>query len=89
MRTKVENGNSFKMYFMHRPPGTFSIWVTLGTVTWFWSAYADKTGAPNEWRLSERRIDQPAKRTGNTTDRTLPIWSANGNETHWVEVRNI
>jgi len=43
----VTRNDSFVDYFMYRPTGAKSIWVTIGKLTWLWGGTATRNGNPN------------------------------------------
>ena len=72
---KYSADDTFKTYFMYKPAGADSIWVTLCRLDWFWKASATKGN--NGWTLdagSASSADPPGNPAG--TDSTeLPIWT--------------
>lgn len=72
--TRIDN---FRAYFMYKPDGADSIWVTLGRLDWGWSAGAMRHGPfeDNTWDgpLDPRWVANP---TGMATSE-LPVWPDN------------
>jgi len=68
----IQEKDYFEDYFMYRPPGSSSIWVTIGKLTWFWNGLATRTGNPNTWALTSSS-SSPATVTG-AISHELPIW---------------
>jgi hypothetical protein len=72
---------TFRMYLMYQAPAP-SIWVTLRTVDWSWSAAAARTGGPNVnvWCLGGA-TGCPNRTTPSTPNATvatstnLPVWN--------------
>lgn len=76
--------DAFRMYFMYKPTGADSIWVTIGRLDWHWAGQTIRTGPPaaNAW--------QPPTGVSNSTNPSgsasteLPVWTANFTGITWV-----
>jgi hypothetical protein len=68
-----------RLYFMYRPSGTDSIWVTLARLDWGWAGTTTRVGAPastgNRWTPPTAVSDTPNPSGSASTE--LPTWTAN------------
>ncbi len=67
----------FHMYFMYKPSGADSIWVTLGRLDWHWRASSTRSGAvaANTWS-PPAGLDANSNPSGSASTE-LPTWTAN------------
>ncbi len=67
----------FRIYFMYKPSGADSIWVTVGILDWHWRASTTRSGAPaaNTWGPPSG-LDANSNPVGSASTE-LPIWTAN------------
>ncbi len=49
--TYVGRTDNFKAYFMYRPDGAGSIWVTVGVLEWNWYGSISRPTTFNSWTL--------------------------------------
>gem|GEM_PF-6928048 len=70
--------DNFIDYFMYRPTGADSIWVSFGKLTWFWSGTANRTGNPHVnggWVLATPTpTPMPSIVHGSAEQGELPSW---------------
>jgi len=70
--------DNFIDYFMYRPSGAESIWVSFGKLTWFWSGTATRTGDPHVnggWVLATPTpTPMPSIVHGTVEQGELPSW---------------
>lgn len=66
----ISVSQQFQTYFMYVPPGTNSIWVTLQSMNWSWSASAALTGG--NWTVSSPTY---TKNPSSSYSSPLPVWS--------------
>jgi hypothetical protein len=77
---KVTLKNQFKMYFMYKPKGADSIWVTLGRLNWYCSGETTRTahiGPPAIDNWSDPTAVSSSKDPSGVLSTELPIWTAN------------
>jgi hypothetical protein len=76
--------DDFHMYFMYKPSGADSIWVTLGRLDWHCRGSSTRSGAPaaNTWS-APTGIDANANPSGSASTE-LPTWPANYTSLSWV-----
>ena len=74
--------DNFETFFMYKPQGLDSIWVTIGQLDWNWTGNADRRGAPknNNWKLTG---DGHSTDPVGVADNVLPSWAANSTEFHF------
>lgn len=69
----------FRLYFMYKPDGIDSIWVTLQRLDWNWGGKTTRVGAPagpgNNWNPPTDVDDTPDPDGADSTE--LPTWTAN------------
>jgi hypothetical protein len=72
----------FRVYFMYRPAGADSIWVTLMLLCWEWSGVTTRVGAPsgtaNTWHTATA-VSHSHNPSG-VPSSELPVWSSNVTE---------
>lgn len=68
---------NFRIYFMYKPSGGDSIWVTLMRLDWDWAAETTRTGAAtaNNWGAATGVSNTPNPTGAASTE--LPTWTAN------------
>jgi hypothetical protein len=76
---------NFRLYFMYKPDGADSIWVTIGRLDWNWTGETTRVGAPasadNNWNppLNVANSVNPS----GVASTELPIWTANVTGLSW------
>ncbi len=67
----------FRTYFMYKPAGADSIWVTLMRLDWHWAGETTRVGAPagtgNKWNRPANIDNGPPNPSGRVMTE-LPIW---------------
>ncbi len=76
---------SYRTYFMYKPDGTDSIWVTLMKLEWHWAGETTRVGAPadpgNNWTpVSGASSDRNPSGAASTE---LPPWRGNDKDVGW------
>jgi len=75
----------FRLYFMYKPDGIDSIWVTLQRLDWNWGGKTTRVGAPegagNNWNQPTDVDDTPDPDGADSTE--LPTWTANIKDAVW------
>jgi len=76
---------SFRIYFMYKPSGADSIWVTLMRLDWAWTASTTRVGAPdsadNNWNAPTGVTNTVNPSGAASTE--LPTWTANVRDIVW------
>lgn len=70
--THISMADSFKTYVMYMPSGTGSVWVTLGVLTWNYSAGATNNGSGG-WTLDSGSSSSTNPSGSGST--ALPVWT--------------
>lgn len=80
--TRVSVDEHFHVYFMYRPAGDDSIWVTLSKLNWFWKGTAtfDMVWLPEPGQSSS--ADAPGNPSGSDSTE-LPEWTAHYQSQTW------
>jgi hypothetical protein len=75
----------FRMYFMYKPDGADSIWVTLMRLDWHWAGQTTRVGAPggagNNW-TAPAGVGSDRNPSGIATSE-LPTWTDNVTSITW------
>jgi hypothetical protein len=75
----------FRMYFMYKPAGADSIWVTLMRLDWHWAGETTRVGAPsgtgNSWTAATG-LGRDKDPSGTATTE-LPTWTDNVTSITW------
>jgi hypothetical protein len=78
--------DSFKIYFMYKPAGGDSIWVTLKRLDWHWAGATTRVGAPagvgNNW-TAPTGVGSDVNPSG-AASTELPTWTANVTSLVWT-----
>lgn len=75
----------FRIYFMYKPSGADSIWVTIMRLDWDWQASTTRVGAPdsaeNNWN-APTGVSNTVNPSGGAS-MELPTWTANVRDIVW------
>jgi hypothetical protein len=72
----------FRLYFMYKPNGADSIWVTLARLDWHWAGATTRTGASgNNWTPPTGASND--KDPSGTASTELPTWTDNVTSITW------
>jgi len=78
---------SFRIYFMYKPSGADSIWVTLMRLDWAWTGETTRDGAPdsvdNNWNEPTGVTNTENPSGASSTE--LPTWTANVEDIVWQD----
>ena len=75
--------DKFRMYFMYRPGGADSIWVTLARLDWDVAGATTRTGDPSANNWSQPTDVSAAPNPTGVASTELPVWTANAKDLHW------
>jgi Carboxypeptidase regulatory-like domain len=82
-RKRRSFNDKFRMYFMYRPAGPDSIWVTLARLDWDVAGAATRTGDPSANNWSQPVDVSATPNPGGVASTELPVWTANVKDLQW------
>jgi Carboxypeptidase regulatory-like domain len=75
--------DKFRMYFMYRPGGADSIWVTLARLDWDVAGATTRTGDPSANNWSQPTDVSATLNPTGVASTELPVWTANVKDLQW------
>jgi hypothetical protein len=78
----------FETYFMYKPAGADSIWVTIGRLDWSWTGTTARAGAPaspaNNWGAPTATSPAAGANPAGAPSTQLPTWTDNVTSLTWI-----